>query len=138
LVADFLFLTAAYQPEERTAGELQLLHDAGWLNLIGTVAPTIIQCAAIAGFVLFREDHGFARWAGYFNIWWALLILPGLFVYCFDTGPLAWNGLFTFWIGAAFVGTWYPTMLVVLRRMIRSAEQASSDTAERPKELHGA
>lgn len=132
LVACFLYLAATYQPEERTPGELQLLHDVGWLNLIGNVAPTIVQCAAIAAFVFTRDDQtALPRWAGYFNLWWALLLVPGLFVYCFDTGPLAWNGIFTFWLGAAFVAVWYPTMFLLLRRSIHAADQGAVNSGAR-------
>lgn len=124
LVAHFLWLTAAYRPEQRSAGEIQLFHDAGWLNIVGCVAPSILLCVSVAAFILSNDDHRFPRWVGYFSAWWALLILPGLFVYCFDEGPLAWDGIFTFWLAAAWVLAWYTTMFFVLRRIVLSSDQS--------------
>lgn len=132
LVAHFLWPTAAYRPQERTAGEIKLFHDAGWLNIVGCVPPSMLLCVSVTAFVLTNEGHRFPRWVGYFSAWWALLILPGLFVYCFDTGPLAWDGIFTFWLAAAWVLAWYTTMFVILRRIVLTSEQprAARDSSE--------
>jgi hypothetical protein len=53
---------------------------------------------AFATFIDKRPVPSFPRWYGYFSIWYAILGVPGICVYFFNDGPLAWHGIFAFWI----------------------------------------
>ncbi|WP_083266802.1 MULTISPECIES: hypothetical protein [Mycolicibacterium] len=120
---------AAYRPEERDPQITQALTDVFWLMFIGIVGTLIIQALvlAIASFVDKADQATFPRWFGYFNIWYALLALPGGAVMIFNDGPLAWNGVFAFWVPLVAFCAWLVAITVVLLQSIK-AEQA----AERP------
>jgi hypothetical protein len=73
----------------------------------------------------------FQRWVGYLNAWVAVLLVPGVLVLFFNTGPFAWNGVLVFWLAATAETIWFVTMLVVLRRAI-DQQQAEEANFENP------
>lgn len=116
---------AAYRPER--ADELQrLLTDYGFLTFFGVASTAIVQFCIIGAAIMqdSRPVPVFPRWAGYLSIWAGLMFAPGTVCVFFKTGPLAWNGLFIFWVpfGAFFV--W----LVVMTRLLFAAVE--HETAE--------
>lgn len=120
VVPCLLWIVAAFRPER--APELtQLLNDAAWLMLLTPFAPAGVQLLAV-GFAVLGDRVAvpvFPRWVGFFNIWVAVLFLPGGLIPFFKSGPFAWNGLFGFWVPAiAFFG-WFLTMTMVMRRSIK-------------------
>ncbi|WP_445187309.1 hypothetical protein ACTXG6_09070 [Pseudonocardia sp. Cha107L01] len=52
----------------------------------------------------------YPRWTAYFNVWAAVLFLPGGLAYFFRTGPFAWNGVFAFWVAASTFFLWLLVM----------------------------
>jgi hypothetical protein len=112
-----IWLINAYQPASRPVSEVKLLHDMGWLLFVGTAFFALLQNLAIA-FACFSADQPsvFPRWVGYFNLWTALLYAPGVVVFCFSSGPMAWNGIVAFWIPVGAVGAWYIVMITLLFR----------------------
>jgi hypothetical protein len=132
-VPGFLFplmvlAAAAFRPAQRPPEITQALDDVFWLMFIGIVGTVIMQAAvlAVATFLDRAGPPTFPRWFGYFNVWFAILSIPGFAVVIFNDGPLAWNGVFAFWIpGAAFV-VWIFTLAVAMLRSI-SAQEASEN-----------
>jgi hypothetical protein len=119
---------ASYRAAQRSAEVTQLANDLGWLGFVGIGAPAIVQSLAIA-IVVFRDPRHepvFPRWVGYFNLWCALLFVPGALVICFHDGPFAWNGLFAFWIPLVLFTAWFVVMTVVLLRAI-SGQESEAD-----------
>jgi hypothetical protein len=121
LLPAMIFTMAAFRPER--APELtQLLSDAAWLLLIMPFPPACMQLIAIA--LAIFADRGvvpvFPRWAAFFNLWAAVLFIPGGLASFFKTGPFAWNGLFAFWLAAAAFFAWIIVMSVLLIRTIRA------------------
>jgi len=110
---------AAYRPE-RAADVTQALNDVFWFIFVGLVGPLITQVliVALAVFVDKREVPSFPRWFGYFNIWYAVLGAPGCAIYVFKTGPLAWNGMFAFWIPLTVFVIWIIVTGVMLLKAI--------------------
>jgi hypothetical protein len=106
---------AAYRPE-RNPDVTQALNDVFWFIFVGLVGPLITQVVivALATFIDKREVPSFPRWFGYFNIWYAVLGVPGCAIYVFKTGPLAWNGIFAFWIPLTVFVIWIIVTAVVL------------------------
>lgn len=88
------------------------LNDLAWLFFVGVVATAVVECIAIGLAVLQdkRSDPVFPRWVGYFNLWMALLFLPGGFVVFFKSGPLAWNGVLAFWLVLTAFTLWLLVM----------------------------
>jgi hypothetical protein len=133
-VPGFLFpmmvmAAAAFRPEQRDPQITQALSDVFWLMFIGIVGTLVVQALVLttASFIDRTEPGTFPRWFGYLNAWYALLALPGGAVMVFNDGPLAWNGVFAFWIPLVAFSVWMIAVTVVLLQSI-SAEQA----AERP------
>jgi hypothetical protein len=117
LLSALIWLVNAYQPALRPPSEVKLLHDMGWLIFVGTAVFSVLQNISIAIAVLGTDGPSpFPRWVGYFNLWTGLLYAPGLLVFCFSTGPMAWNGILAFWIPVAAVSAWYVVMVVLLLR----------------------
>jgi hypothetical protein len=126
-------ITAAYRPE-RNPDVTQALNDVFWFIFIGLVGPLIFQVVvlAFAVFIDKRERPSFPRWFGYFNVWYAILGVPGCAVYLFKSGPLAWNGVFAFWIPLTVFSIWWivTTIMLVKAVDVEAAERAAN-AAER-------
>jgi len=117
LLSALIWLVNAYQPAQRPPSEVKLLHDMGWLIFVGTAVFAVLQNISIALAALRTEGPTpFPRWVGYFNLWTGMLYAPGLLVFCFSTGPMAWNGILAFWIPVAGISAWYVVMVVLLLR----------------------
>lgn len=135
----FCMAAATYRADSRDPEITEGLHDLGWLMFVGFAAPAIVQTVSIAIAVL--RDHRpkpvYARWVGYFNVWCALLFVPGPLVICFHDGPFAWNGVFTFWIPLSVFGGWFFVMAYVTLKAIKDQELEEAGTQPTPKEpLH--
>jgi hypothetical protein len=115
-----IFTAAAFRPE-RSPEITQALNDLAWLPFVMNFVPVIMQCVAIAAAVLAdrRPDPIFPRWVGYYNLWAAVLFIPGGLVTFFKQGAFAWNGLLAFWLAAVVFGTWFIVMSIMLRRAIQ-------------------
>ena len=119
---------------ERAPDVIQALNDLGWVPFIGLWAPPVVQCFAIAIVVLNdrSDDPVFPRWSAYFNLWIGLLFVPGCLIVFFQTGPFAWNGLFTWWIPAAAFFGWMIVMAGLMLRAISSPPSAGSSGVPGP------
>ncbi|WP_137148425.1 hypothetical protein [Mycolicibacterium sp. CR10] len=118
--------TAAFRPSERGAEITQAFNDMFWLWFIGIVGTLVVQntTLAIASFIDTTEPATFPRWYGYLNIWVMMLSLPGCVVVMMNDGPLAWNGVFAFYIPGLALVTWMIVTSVVISRSI-TAQQAA-------------
>ena len=117
---------------ERNADYIQLMNDLGWLWFVCTIFFGVTQNVSFGIMILtdknkraFKDGINrtlFPRWLGYFNIWIALLFLPGALAFFFMTGPFAWNGILAFWVPAIVLGGWLVAVLVCLIKAIRQQE----------------
>jgi hypothetical protein len=91
------------------ASSIQLLNDMGWIPFMGLGQTAILECFITAFVILSdtRENPIFPRWVGYFNIWVGLCFVPGTFTAMTRTGPIAWNGGFTFWLAFVAFFAWF-------------------------------
>jgi hypothetical protein len=99
--------TAVYRIDELAPETVRMLNDMAWILFVGPPSMIVLQMISVGGVVL--QDKAavplLPRWVGYYNLWAALVSACGTTVPFFKTGPLAWDGLFTYWIPvAAFVG----------------------------------
>ena len=94
---------------------------------------------AVAAFVDTAEPQTFPRWYGYLNLWVATLSLPGGMTVVFNDGPLAWNGVFSFYVpGAALVMWLFATTFVMLRSIkARKPPKRSSSPRDRAEPSGG-
>ena len=121
LMPTVLWTAAAFRPD-RNPEIILALNDLAWLFLLMTFAPFFIQLVSIGLAVLCdkREQPLFARWVGYFNIWAAILFMPGALITFFKTGPFAWNGLLAFWMPLTVFLGWYVVMFFALLKAIQT------------------
>jgi hypothetical protein len=118
-----LLMCAAYRVD-RDAETVQGFSDQAWFLIVGAFYMFVVQLACIGVAVLKDEsqDPVLPRWLGYLNIWCAIGSLPAAGVYFVETGPLAWNGLLSFWLPALCFGAWgIFTMATLLKAIGRQA-----------------
>lgn len=112
IIPMLILQAAAYRPE-RSAEEIQSLNDVAWFLFIGLVSTACLEILVVGIAILSddRPDPVFPRWVGYLSLWAALLIVPGGFCVYFKTGPLAWNGIFSWWVPVTVFCTWMGVMM---------------------------
>jgi hypothetical protein len=115
---------AAYRAD-RSPETIQALHDLAWMLFVGVVSTVFMEFLLIGLVILQdrRPDPVFPRWAAYFNIWAALMMVPGSVLPFFKTGPLAWNGIITFYLVASAFTIWLLVMTYLLLRALRHEER---------------
>lgn len=118
--------TAAYRPDIGGV-TIRMLNDMGWLMFVGVISSAVVEFGSI-GVVILNDERNtrvFPRWAGYFNIWVAMLVAPAGVVPFFKHGPLAWNGAFAFYLPLTVFAMWIAVMVVLLRRAINTEERTA-------------
>ena len=132
-VFPMLFLEVAAFRADRSTQLVQAVSDLGYLCLIGFPFLAVIQAIALT--VVIFQDHRatpiFPRWLGYFSLWAGLLFIPGTTISYFHTGPLAWNGIFAYWLPLGVFAIW---IFVVTAYVLRAIDQQQAEyaTADSP------
>jgi hypothetical protein len=128
LVADLFWLLAAFRPERNPELTL-LLNDLAWVTFSSQVGFLIAQSVilALAIYLDRQERPVFQPWVAHFNLVVAALLIPAAFAGAALTGPIAWDGLLTFWVRNVAIGIWIVVMGVVLARAI--GRQRAEDEA---------
>jgi len=112
--ANFLFVfvgtawtMAAFRPD-RDIANIQAWNDLSWFFLLLQVSTLSMQGIAIGLAILLNSTKQtlFPRWIGYYNLWFAILFLPGALVTFFKTGPFAWDGILVFWLALGLFASW--------------------------------
>lgn len=106
---------------DRNPELIQLMHDLGWIPMVAATSPYWIAPLAIArvGFMDKSKDPIFPRWACFYNIWVAILVIPGCIIIMFKTGPFAWDGLLAWWLPLVDFGIWFGVMTYLLVKGIK-------------------
>ncbi len=126
LLPPVIWTVAAFRPD-RDVELIRLLNDLAWLMFIMTFSPAFIQNLVI-GLAIFSDKNKtpiFPRWLGYFNIWVAILFIPGGLITFFKAGPFAWNGLLAFWVPLLIFFAWFFVMFLALLKTIKQQREAS-------------
>lgn len=126
-----IWQTALYRLQEHDPRTIQLLNDMAWLMFLGIISSACIQVAALGLAILLDKgaEPVFPRWAGYLNLWIALVWSPASVIVFFKNGPFAWNGLIAWWIPLLVFFTWFAVMVTLLLRAIADDERRQSPTA---------
>jgi MFS family permease len=130
--APLFFIQVLEYRQDHTLTEIRLLSDMTWIPFIGYIGTVLVQWACL-GLLIMQDDREhpiFPRWAGYLNFWLILLSAPACALYFFKTGPLAWNGVFSFWIPLVMFGSWILAMTAVMHKAIKlQANEPDRDSA---------
>jgi hypothetical protein len=120
IIIGAMLMTATVFRPERAPDLTYLMSDISWLWIVMPGTPAVIQTFAVGFAILLDEKTPaiFPRWLGYFNVWAAIVYIPGCCVTFFKTGPLAWNGILALWAPAGVFSVWFVVMFVMLRKAI--------------------
>jgi hypothetical protein len=119
----FFWQTATYRAD-RAPELIQLLDDMGWIPFVGMTSTVVLQVTVFGVAILLdrRERPVFPRWLGYYNLWVALMFLPGTFNVFYQTGPLSRNGIISWDIPLAVFATWLVITSFYLSRAVDTME----------------
>ena len=130
LMANLFWLLAAFRPM-RDPEQTLMFNDLAWVTFSSQVGFLIAQSVilALAIYLDRQERPVFRPWVAHFNLVVAVLLTPAAFVGLAMEGPIAWDGLLSFWVRNITIGLWIVVMGVVLGRAIyrqRSAEELAA------------
>jgi hypothetical protein len=120
LIANMFWLLGSFRPDR--APELtQLLNDLAWLTFTIVVPYLIAQCLLLALAIYWdgNDKPVFKPWVAHFNLLIAVALAPAAFTALASTGPLAWDGLISFWVKNIAIFVWIVVMGIVLGQTIR-------------------
>jgi hypothetical protein len=131
--------TATFRPE-RDPNTILALSDVCWIFLVGNWFTIFFQYLSIGGAALAddRAEPIFERWVGWVCVWVALLSVPAGAIYFIKSGPLAWNGILSFWIPAIIFVIWVLTMTYALLRAIDRQQREVRTPVAASHNLYGA
>lgn len=127
-----VWATAAFRPDADPA-LTRLLNDVGFMMFNLTYAGTSLQAiaAGLVGLADKSESPVFPRWVSGWAVFTGLSFIPITAMPFDKTGPLAWNGLITFWglFGTYFV--WSASMGWSMVKDTRRRLQQETGTDQR-------
>jgi len=119
LIANVCWLLAAFRPE-RNPELTQLLNDLAWITFT-ILVPYLIGQSVILALAIYFDDQPnpiFKRWVALFNLLVAAALVPAAFVGVSLTGPLAWDGVLSFWVKNIAIAVWIVVMGIVLGQAV--------------------
>lgn len=128
-----VWLVAAFRPDEYSAETIQMLNDLGWITFLLGWVPFVTWYIATGVSILCDESPTpiYPRWAGYAGILLGFLQSTATFLVFTQSGPFAWNGLFSWWLPASEFFTWFMIMTVLTVKAVnRQYRSADPDAAE--------
>ncbi len=131
---NFMWLGAVGYIAPSSPQMLKGLADIGFLMTFAPIPPFSMQCAFVALVVLrdWSDNPLLPRWVGYLNLWVAIFFLPAQCALLVTSGPLAYDGLLTFWVPVAVFTAWFFVMCATMRKGFRAsfAEHDSLDETQ--------
>lgn len=120
-----VWMTAAFRAE-RAPELVAMLHDLGWIMWATPSWGFAFQLLSvgIVGLKDKRPRPFIPRWLSYLAFWVAVGVASTPLVPFFtESGPFAWNGLFTFWIAFFSPIVWVAIVCLLVVNNIRSGRQ---------------
>ena len=84
-------------------------------------------CLALGIYLDLQPQPVFPRWVAHFNIVTALMMAPAAFALKHTTGPLAWDGVLSFWVRVGTFGLYVLVMFFAVRATLE--RQAAAQVA---------
>jgi hypothetical protein len=114
-----LFSVAAFRPD-RDPQIIALLYEMGFVGFIGCLGCFVTQYVVFAIAIFLDKRAIFPKWLGYMTIWNLVTELVAAPVWIFRSGPYAWNGLLSFYLGVLIFVVWIVCLIVCLKKAIRN------------------
>jgi hypothetical protein len=130
-VSIMCFQIAAFRPD-RDPAIVQLINDMAWMTFTVPVSFLMAQAGVLAlGIYLDRQERPiYPRWIAHFNVLTVILLAPCVFASIRSTGPLAWDGFWSYWVRIGVFTTWTLVMFFAATgAMGRTARAAVSPGA---------
>ncbi|WP_067679813.1 hypothetical protein [Nocardia miyunensis] len=126
-LSDILFAVAAFRTD-RSADLIQLLNDLAWIFFIAPIGMLVAQFVLLALAIYFDDDRDpvFPRWVAHYSLVTAVVMAPSAGAAVFRDGPLAWNGLVSFWLRNIAFAVFVVVMFFVLRSSYRREARESA------------
>lgn len=118
LLCTILFALAAFRPD-RDPEIIALLYDWGLLSFVGSLGCFITQYMIFAIAIFLDKNGIFPKWLGYMSIWGAVTEFVAAPIWIFRSGPYAWNGLISFYLGTIIFVVWEFCLIVSLFKAIK-------------------
>lgn len=137
-VIPYIFMLVSTYRADQSPDVTRALYDLGWFFFLGVISTFVLQLVlfGIAVLIDVRPDPIFPRWLGYLNIWLALTFTPASFLVFFKTGPLAWNGVFVWWVPVCAFLLWFlPNFMYLLRAIDRDDRVPCSPDEQLEREV---
>lgn len=118
-LSNIFFLVAAFRPD-RDPALVMVLNDLAWIVFIAPVGMVVTQFALLALAVYFDDgpDPVFRRWVGHYSLATGVAMIPAAGAAVFHTGPLAWDGILSFWLRNGAFAVFVIVMFFVLRNAV--------------------
>jgi len=124
-LSNIFFAVAAFRPD-RGDDLIQVLNDLAWIIFIAPIGMLVGQFVLLA-LAVFADDRRapvFPRWVGHYALLTALAMVPSAGAAVFRDGPLAWDGLVSFWLRNSAFALFVVVMFFIMRTALqRQAEQ---------------
>ena len=117
-LAGGVFALGAFRPEY-SPQILEMLYDLGFMSFVGSLGVFIVQYLVFAIAIFLDRRMIFPKWLGYITIWALVTELVAIPIWVTRTGPFAWDGLLSFWLGTVIFVGWEFCMCVCLYRAIK-------------------
>ncbi|MFF3567814.1 hypothetical protein ACFYXQ_08515 [Nocardia jiangxiensis] len=126
-LSDIFFAVAAFRTD-RSADLIQVLNDLAWIFFIAPIGMLVAQFVLLALAIYFDDDRDpvFPRWVAHYSLVTAVLMAPSAGAAVFRDGPLAWNGVVSFWLRNIAFAVFVVVMFFVLRSSYRREARESA------------
>ncbi len=118
LFASITFLTAVFRPD-RDPQLVGLLYDVALLSFVGSLGCFTTSYLVFAVAVLLDTNNVFPNWMAYVAVWQIVTEVMAAPVFVFRSGPFAWNGAISFWMGVLIFVVWQAWLIVLVGLAIR-------------------
>jgi hypothetical protein len=113
-----VYAVAAMRPD-RDPQLVSMLYDMGMLSYVGSLGCFVAQYVVFIVGVLLDKRRIFPKWIAYFSVWVIFTEVLAGPIFAFKSGPLAWNGAISFWLGTAVWVFWQFCFTVCLYKAIK-------------------
>jgi hypothetical protein len=114
----FAFVAAAFRPD-RDPQIMVMLYDWCLLSYVGSLGCFCTQNMVLALAIFLDRNDILPKWLAYMSIWMIVTELLAAPVFIFKSGPVAWNGSISFWVGTAVFVAWEACIICLLYRAIK-------------------